>query len=774
MEIAVRVVALIFMCFIILPNPIVCENPADAFIPIDINSTLSSIPRIYEEIIKMIEMANSNFTITDESLTRFLEEVPSDLFTDIPEEVIDEIVTELVSGAIESSLQDFFQDAIQVSESCLNDLTTYFQDLIQGNDYALRMLASNGKFPSLADVYNFNFQSLGDYDLCVGLENAPFRTKQCGMIMYFRQWQLRIAVCSPASCRNEDLKAITNGVVALPASFLNVTYNFGEIYYEFQCIDEVPWSGGSVATLTLLSIFTALVVIGTAHDVLEKNKLKKKKNVYEKEGRFEINHGYKGEHVNTMERKSDPELQGHHLEHVKGKGEAESQDGDDVSSEASEAAEAGTSNSKIIKSPTGKPVPLSKEMTKIKGDTGTSDVTRVFEQALLSFSAMKNGSKILDVGNGAGQLECLNGIRVLSMWWVILGHTLYFAYSRYDNIRYVYTVATDFTFLAILNATFAVDTFFVLSGLLLTYLTLNHLKKTNGRLNWFLFYFHRFWRLTPTYMMSIAILSTLFVYFGKGQGKIEFAEYSTSVCQKYWWTNLLYINNLYPFPGSLTNMCMGWSWYLANDMQFFVISPFLIILLYKNWKIGLTAIGFLCAVSFGVTAWISYYWGLPIIGSVLQPLSLAVSSLIALFVGWTMAVGTGIAVVYGIWGVYRGQTPSHEVATFYNTVSRFAWSAAVAWVIFACVNGHGGFVNTILSWAFWTPLARLSYGAYLLHPIVMYAVIYSWKTLFHFSYVDYAFFFVGSIVFAYASSFILAILIEGPFMRLEKVIFGKI
>lgn len=45
-------------------------------------------------------------------------------------------------------------------------------------------------------------------------------------------------------------------------------------------------------------------------------------------------------------------------------------------------------------------------------------------------------------------------------------------------------------------------------------------------------------------------------------------------CNQYWWRNILFINNFYP----LTEMCMMWSWYLANDMQFYIIAMVLLIL----------------------------------------------------------------------------------------------------------------------------------------------------------------------------------------------------
>ena len=47
----------------------------------------------------------------------------------------------------------------------------------------------------------------------------------------------------------------------------------------------------------------------------------------------------------------------------------------------------------------------------------------------MCFSLYTNGYKILSTKQPPGALTCLNGIRFISMLWVILGHTLVFSTS---------------------------------------------------------------------------------------------------------------------------------------------------------------------------------------------------------------------------------------------------------------------------------------------------------------------------------------------------------
>ena len=62
-------------------------------------------------------------------------------------------------------------------------------------------------------------------------------------------------------------------------------------------------------------------------------------------------------------------------------------------------------------------------------------------------------------------------------------------------------------------------------------------------------------------------------------------------------------------------------------------------------------------------------------------------------VGWLLAIGTGLAIVYGLYPyVNEADVPEIDpiVQMTYGPLNRIAWSIALAWVVLTCVHGYGG------------------------------------------------------------------------------------
>ena len=63
-----------------------------------------------------------------------------------------------------------------------------------------------------------------------------------------------------------------------------------------------------------------------------------------------------------------------------------------------------------------------------------------------------------------------------------------------SNVATLFGLFQRFEFQAVNNAFVSVDTFFLMSGCLISYLMLKELEKTKGRVNFLVMYIHRYLR----------------------------------------------------------------------------------------------------------------------------------------------------------------------------------------------------------------------------------------------------------------------------------------
>jgi peptidoglycan/LPS O-acetylase OafA/YrhL len=422
------------------------------------------------------------------------------------------------------------------------------------------------------------------------------------------------------------------------------------------------------------------------------------------------------------------------------------------------------------------------------------------EEFFACFAVGKNMSFLSNDKHSSGPFGMLNGLRVVMMFWVMLGHTAYYQLSTngYENLSHIHFVSERFSFQILTSAYYAVDVFFLMSGFLVAYLTYEEVKanKLESAKAWSYYIFHRFWRLTPAYMFVLFFMVKLVPFIGEGPFWYLYSNPAVSpvgYCDKYWWTNFLYINNL--VPSNIWNGCMSWSWYLANDMQFYCVVPFIMILYRSSRKAFWIVMTFFIMISMFITGFLTvHYWpqGLQVIlqdkvyakpyvriPPYLMGMCIAFlvvdhkDSLKRLFkisaFKWLMyllAFGLTFSITFVS---YKNQGWGAWQWAFYEAASRQGFCTGVGLLILATFAGRGGVVRWFLSAPFWGPLAKLTYCAYLIHPVAMGTLYLQQTRQAHYSWSELGYAFLGNICYSYSLALVLHLLIEKPCSNLERL-----
>ena len=179
------------------------------------------------------------------------------------------------------------------------------------------------------------------------------------------------------------------------------------------------------------------------------------------------------------------------------------------------------------------------------------------------------------------------------MVWIIWGHTYnylgdqsYFLLSQ-NSLDLLDLPKERIDVQLIINALYGVDTFFLVSAMLISLSLLRFLSK-KGMPRWYfwpLMYLERYLRLIPPYMMIFLLYIFVVPYIGSGPlWTTKNFPMKNEDCHNYWWAYLLLVNNL--VPNGKGTRCLGYFWYVSNDFQLFLIAPLLIVPLYLSPSIG--------------------------------------------------------------------------------------------------------------------------------------------------------------------------------------------
>jgi peptidoglycan/LPS O-acetylase OafA/YrhL len=226
-----------------------------------------------------------------------------------------------------------------------------------------------------------------------------------------------------------------------------------------------------------------------------------------------------------------------------------------------------------------------------------------FEQVVKSFSVLENLQKLMQQSNDNMGLGCVNGIKALSMLFILGGHSLLFLVGGPSmNSGFFKHESGLLQNAFLLNTPLLVDSFLLLSGFLFARILFVEMDKRKGRVNFLVLYVFRYIRLTPAYLAMIGLYATWLPKIGNGPLWNARMVKEQERCQMNWWLNLLYVNN-YVDTG---NLCMFQSWYLATDTQMFILAPLVLYPLWKWRRVGVYLLAAMTSVSVVIPFLVTY------------------------------------------------------------------------------------------------------------------------------------------------------------------------
>lgn len=208
-------------------------------------------------------------------------------------------------------------------------------------------------------------------------------------------------------------------------------------------------------------------------------------------------------------------------------------------------------------------------------------------QILLCFSIQRNIRKLFyippfnkETGNRGGKFEFTCGWRTINASWVVMGHT-YLALalpfqSLSANNHSLFSKFLVSPGASLASASFfQLEQFFFLSGAILTYIVYPVIEEKGGRLNLFTYIAHRWLRSVPSVaaVLSIILISPLaqggvlgdVSHVGDGPVYKILMEEASEPCRRNWWRNFFPVQHWYGLHDTVSNECN----YLSNKYLIF-------------------------------------------------------------------------------------------------------------------------------------------------------------------------------------------------------------
>jgi len=322
---------------------------------------------------------------------------------------------------------------------------------------------------------------------------------------------------------------------------------------------------------------------------------------------------------------------------------------------------------------------------------------------------------VTNVGNG-GRVDCLDGLRGLAALWVLVGHA---------------HILTGFSLPVIGDPDLGVDLFIMLSGFLMVF----HYQRRKERepweasATWITFWIRRYFRIAPLYYVMLVAALTFGPFIFDSRMIIDgFNGVEPQLADRYLDSSLTnYLVHLTFLSGFSPDYAFRTAlpdWSIGLEMQFYAALPFVMILVGRiGWIKGIVAVSFAGIVTSYALNRIGVSFPMP----TFLPLKMHIFAAGMLLAGalWTDRIRAyqfaAIATVLVLAPLGGGKDMLHQsvrvalVLIFFAFIHTHRLPDAVAKLLRPIAG--------LLGSRFFHNLGELSFGAYLIHLMVMQPVV---------------------------------------------------
>lgn len=411
--------------------------------------------------------------------------------------------------------------------------------------------------------------------------------------------------------------------------------------------------------------------------------------------------------------------------------------------------------------------------------------------------------------------ETMSGIKCLGLFWIIAGHTFLVSPILSSGLADLDRLTKTYLADIYLAAHLMVDTFFVLMGMIASFMIFKGGIEKFTNKHWIAMTIHRYWRLTPIYLICYWFTKSLGSLVNSGP-MWDFATSETSprvnCARESWLTAILHLSDF----KSPKDHCVPFAWFIANGIKFCIITPIFLLPIAKSMKRGYSIALTTLLANTILVYWLASKTNVDVqaviefkpesadnmlnnMGQIYtRPYSRIGAYLIGLLaghlfylektgllriklsrdrarIGWIIFSLATIGLIFLLKIVRHlslNEKMMQDSFSAGSAIIRPIWSLCTCWLVFALSHGQVSWLINFLSAKFWLICVKLSFCAYLSQGEVI-ANLYLASPILNTGtqYLDLISRPIFVVILTILVSFLMVIFIELPLNGIEKLIF---